>query len=245
MDDRLPQRCHHIVAGLRHTTLTHACGTIRIRLASPAAPSRECVCERRWPPARGSSCVVLGACPQVDTYRIESSCGGGHDCLSFWHDYDRSWQAVRHPHVARNGSSEIGHVNGLLTLFHTLRRRHPWLVVDVCAGGGRRVDIDIMSTSIQKWQSDFASPANQTTRAYCPRLPSAHFDCVQGHVMGESHFQPLAATGHCSPGVYAWRSGMSTVRLPVPPIPHHDARHWTHSSDASHPRCLTPGCRAV
>jgi hypothetical protein len=81
---------------------------------------------------------------EVDTYRIESSCSGGHDCVSFWQQRDLAAQATSHPNLARNGSTEIGHVTGLLDLFDELRRRVPSLVIDVCAGGGRKVDLDIM-----------------------------------------------------------------------------------------------------
>lgn len=141
----------------------------------------------------------------IDTFRIESSCNGGHDCLSYFQSHDNSRQARLHPGVPRAGITEISHTAGLHTLFATLRSRHPGLVVDVCAGGGRKVDLDIMQHAIQKWQSDYTPPPGTFTGA-------AH-DNVQGHLMGEQHYQPLSAGGISSSEPYAWRSVATTGGL--------------------------------
>ena len=61
----------------------------------------------------------------------------GHDCLVFFQAHDAVYQKILHPGLARNGTTEIGHVLGLHRVFDELRLRHPGLVVDVCAGGGR------------------------------------------------------------------------------------------------------------
>ena len=140
----------------------------------------------------------------VDTFRIESSCNGGHDCLSFFQQHDRTWQAQQYPGVERHGTTEIGHTNGLHALFDELRQRHPNLVVDVCAGGGRKIDLDIMERSIHKWQSDYV-PAAGTT--------GTMLDQTQGHLMGEQHYQPLSAAGISSSYPYAWRSVATTGGL--------------------------------
>ena len=105
---------------------------------------------------------------EIDTFRIESSCNA-HDCLNYFQDHDRRHQAEKHPGVARNGTTEIGHTLGLHAVFDELRAQHPGLVVDVCAGGGRKIDLDIMERSIQKWQSDDTS--------------IGHPDPLQGHLM--------------------------------------------------------------
>lgn len=133
----------------------------------------------------------------VDTFRIESSCNGGHDCLSFFQQHDRTAQRARHPSVPRSGATEIGHTNGLHTVFDELRRRVPSLVIDVCAGGGRKIDLDIMARGIQKWQSDYTGAA----------------DDRQGHLMGEQHYQPLSAAGLSSSDPYEWRSVATTGGL--------------------------------
>ena len=145
----------------------------------------------------------------VDTFRLESSCNGGHDCVDFFQDHDRTYQGRLHPGVARNGITEIGHTNGLHTLFDELRARHPSLVVDVCAGGGRKIDLDIMERSIHKWQSDYA-PVGGTT--------GQPLDSVQGHLMGEQHYQPLSAAGISSSAPYATQMPAAAPRDPVLPL---------------------------
>jgi alpha-galactosidase len=87
----------------------------------------------------------------------------------------------------------------LHAVFAEIRERHPGLVVDVCAGGGRKIDLDIMSLSIQKWQSDFTSKGAS--------------DNLQGHLMGEQHYQPLSAAGIWSNNPYTWRSVATTGGL--------------------------------
>ena len=135
----------------------------------------------------------------IDAFRIESSCNGGHDSLVFFQDHDRTYQAQLFPGIARNGTTQIGHTLGLHAVFAEIRRRHPGLVVDVCAGGGRKIDLDIMELSIQKWQSDFTSKGAS--------------DALQGHLMGEQHYQPLSAAGIWSSDPYTWRSVATTGGL--------------------------------
>ena len=136
---------------------------------------------------------------EIDTFRIESSCNGGHDCLVFFQAHDAVYQKAHHPGLARNGTTEIGHVLGLHRVFDELREKHPGLVVDVCAGGGRKIDLDIMERSIQKWQSDFTSQGDP--------------DPLQGHLMGEQHYQPLSAAGIWAADPYTWRSVATTGGL--------------------------------
>jgi alpha-galactosidase len=54
----------------------------------------------------------------------------------------------------RIGMTEIGHVTGLYKFLDTLLQRHPGLVIDNCASGGRRIDIEMMSRSFVMWRSD-------------------------------------------------------------------------------------------
>ena len=136
---------------------------------------------------------------QIDTFRIESSCNGGQDCVVFFQDHDRTYQQRKYPGVARNGTTEIGHTLGLHAVFDEIRMRHPGLVVDVCAGGGRKIDLDIMERSVQKWQSDFTGEGLS--------------DPLQGHLMGEQHYQPLSSAGIWSSDPYTWRSVATTGGL--------------------------------
>jgi alpha-galactosidase len=54
----------------------------------------------------------------------------------------------------RVGMTEIGHIEGLYQFLDTLLARHPGLIIDNCASGGRRLDIEMMSRSFVMWRSD-------------------------------------------------------------------------------------------
>lgn len=67
------------------------------------------------------------------------------DPLGFWR---------RHDAPDRQGITEIRHVEGLYAMWDELRNRHPGLVIDNCAGGGRRIDLETCTRSIPLWHSD-------------------------------------------------------------------------------------------
>ena len=54
----------------------------------------------------------------------------------------------------RQGISEIRHVEGLYAMWDELRKRHPRLMIDNCASGGRRIDIETCRRSLPLWHSD-------------------------------------------------------------------------------------------
>jgi hypothetical protein len=63
------------------------------------------------------------------------------------------WRANDAPD--RQGMAEIRHVEGLYEFWNDLLRRHPGLVIDNCASGGRRIDLETISRSIPLWRSDW------------------------------------------------------------------------------------------
>ncbi len=65
-----------------------------------------------------------------------------------------AWQAADAPD--RQGMHEIRHVEGLYWLWDALLERHPGLVIDNCASGGRRIDLETMRRSVPLWRSDSA-----------------------------------------------------------------------------------------
>ena len=75
----------------------------------------------------------------------------------------------------RIGMTEIGHVEGLYKFLDTLLAQHPGLVIDNCASGGRRIDIEMMSRSFVMWRSDHGfldTLAEQgQTQALAPWVP--------------------------------------------------------------------------
>jgi alpha-galactosidase len=59
----------------------------------------------------------------------------------------------------RQGITEIKHVTGYLAYWDELRRRHPNMLIDSCASGGRRNDLETMRRAAPLWRSDYAYEA--------------------------------------------------------------------------------------
>jgi alpha-galactosidase len=55
----------------------------------------------------------------------------------------------------RQGISEIRYIEGLYALWDELLRRHPNLIIDNCASGGRRIDLETISRSVVLWRTDY------------------------------------------------------------------------------------------
>ena len=60
----------------------------------------------------------------------------------------------------RRGINEIKHISGLYRLWDALLEEFPHLIIDNCASGGRRIDIETLRRSIPLWRSDFQCPSN-------------------------------------------------------------------------------------
>ncbi len=54
----------------------------------------------------------------------------------------------------RQGITEIRYIEGLYALWDELRLRHPGMIIDMCASGGRRNDIEALMRGIPLWHSD-------------------------------------------------------------------------------------------
>ncbi len=79
----------------------------------------------------------------IDLYRQDFNM----DPLSFWRGKDAE---------DRQGITEIYHVMGYLAYWDELRRRHPDMLIDSCASGGRRNDLETMRRAVPLWRSDYA-----------------------------------------------------------------------------------------
>jgi len=79
----------------------------------------------------------------IDLYRQDFNM----DPLTFWRATDAP---------DRQGITEIKHVTGLLAYWDELRRRHPDMLIDSCASGGRRNDLETMRRAVPLWRSDYA-----------------------------------------------------------------------------------------
>jgi alpha-galactosidase len=60
----------------------------------------------------------------------------------------------------RRGITEIKHIMGLYRLWDALLERFPHLVIDNCASGGKRIDIETLRRSVPLWRSDRMCQAN-------------------------------------------------------------------------------------
>jgi alpha-galactosidase len=102
------------------------------------------------------------------------------------------WRAADAPN--RQGMAEIRYVEGLYRLWDDLRLRHPGLMIDNCASGGRRIDLETISRSYPLWRSD--------TQCCGKAMP------VQDQVQtaGLSLYVPLHAAGCWGVDPYCFRS---------------------------------------
>ncbi len=64
------------------------------------------------------------------------------------------WRAADQPD--RQGITENRYVSGYLAYWDELRRRHPNMLIDSCASGGRRNDLETMRRAVPLWRSDYA-----------------------------------------------------------------------------------------
>jgi alpha-galactosidase len=65
------------------------------------------------------------------------------------------WRAADAPD--RQGITEIRHVGGYLAYWDELRRRHPDMLIDSCASGGRRNDLETLRRAVPLLRSDYQS----------------------------------------------------------------------------------------
>jgi alpha-galactosidase len=63
----------------------------------------------------------------------------------------------------RQGIREIRHVEGYLAYFDALLQRFPKLLIDTCASGGQRLDLETLRRAVPLWRSDhpFDIPSQQ------------------------------------------------------------------------------------
>lgn len=54
----------------------------------------------------------------------------------------------------RQGMTENQYISALYAMWDELRARHLSLIIDVCAGGGRRIDLETLSRGLPLWHSD-------------------------------------------------------------------------------------------
>lgn len=86
----------------------------------------------------------------------------------------------------RLGIAEIRYIEGLYHVFDTIRERYPSVLIDSCASGGRRIDIEILKRSVVLWRTDYP----------CNTYGENFFDeGTQFQMQSLSYWLPLHATG--------------------------------------------------
>ena len=119
------------------------------------------------------------------------------DPLPYWHAADAP---------DRQGMAESKHIEGLYAFWDDLLKRHPNLLIDNCASGGRRIDLETVGRATPFWRTDG------------PRDAIAH----QCHTYGLMPWVPLSATSQDREGDdYEFRSSMCSALC----------INWAHSGD--------------
>lgn len=57
--------------------------------------------------------------------------------------------------VGRKGIIELAYINGLYSFLDMILERYPYMMIDNCASGGNRMDIEMQKRSVTLWRSDY------------------------------------------------------------------------------------------
>jgi alpha-galactosidase len=101
------------------------------------------------------------------------------------------WQAKDQP--GRIGMAEIRYIEGLYAYWDSLLVRFPGLLIDNCASGGRRLDLETTMRSAPLWRTDYQYGE-----------PNGY----QCHTYGLNFYLPIHGTGPSSADNYNFRSGL-------------------------------------
>ena len=103
------------------------------------------------------------------------------------------WEANDEPE--RIGMKEIRHVENLYKFWDYLLTRFPNMLIDNCAAGGRRIDLETYSRAIPLWRTDYQYGE-----------PNGY----QCHTYGLNFFLPLHGTGLYKTDNFNFRSSLSS-----------------------------------
>jgi alpha-galactosidase len=116
----------------------------------------------------------------IDLYRNDFNI----DPLAFWRANDSP---------DRQGMTEMRHVEGYLAYWDELKHRRPGMLIDSCASGGRRNDVETLKRAVPLLRSDYIlEPVGQ-----------------QNHTYGIAPWIPYYGTGVNSFDGYVFRSQMA------------------------------------
>lgn len=155
------------------------------------------------PPKPGEGMVLNLAHPDAWAWAVETVSSliseNGIDCYreDFNIDPGPYWDAA--DEAGRQGWLEIRFVEGLYAFWDELRRRHPHLLIDNCASGGRRLELETITRSVALWRTDYNC------------FPHTRAEASQVHTAGLQLWLPLNSTSPVAkPGdTYQARSAYS------------------------------------
>ncbi|MCE1199632.1 MAG: alpha-galactosidase [Marinilabiliales bacterium] len=106
------------------------------------------------------------------------------------------WEQSEEP--GRKGIREIRHIEGLYAFWDSLLVRFPKLLIDNCASGGRRIDLETTSRSAPLWRTDYQYGE-----------PNGY----QCHTYGLHFYLPVHGTAIYKTDNYTFRSGLGTTAV--------------------------------
>lgn len=104
----------------------------------------------------------------------------------------------------RIGATENHYIQGYLAYWDTLLARHPRLLIDSCASGGRRNDLETMRRSVPLYRSDYQ--ASRLSPVQPSKMTTDVFNGNQTHTYGLSLWLPFFGSGDYAGDLYSTRS---------------------------------------
>ena len=125
--------------------------------------------------------------------------------LAYWHKADKDYRACRW------GITENHYITNLYRFLDTLVSRVPGLVIDNCASGGKRLDLEMCRRSVPLWRSDYnCVPADSGRQADV-------LEATQAMTYGLAFWLPCSGTAQFTESRYASRSALLTHPMTMAP----------------------------
>ncbi len=121
----------------------------------------------------------------IDWYRQDN-------CFRDLREY---WDSNDEP--GRIGMTEIRHIEGLYAFWDYLLERFPDMLIDNCASGGRRLDIEMYRRSVPLWRTDFSAKDKRNELG------------KQSHTYGLNFFLPVHGMSNKSFDKYSFYSSLA------------------------------------
>jgi alpha-galactosidase len=128
-------------------------------------------------------------------------------CLRIDYNIDplRFWQFMDAKEPNRAGMTEMRYVEGLYRMWDDILKANPNLLIDDCASGGRRIDLETMSRSLPLWRSD------NTCDMVDNKPATILLAAIKNQVMsaGLNRYVPFSTVGQMGATPYLFRSGFN------------------------------------